>query len=382
MGRVIGLAAVLGVGLAGCDDAETSAGSGAAAASGGGAAGGMGGAGQGGEGGDSPMTSWSPAPPLPSPVSNNAVASLSSPKGCLILSAFGIDASRSQGGIHRKSFLWREGDARWRVIADVPVDQGRIAASAVALRGKFYVLGGYSVAPNMAETSHPEMNVYDPEADAWTAAAPLPTAIDDAVAVAWRDRWIVVVSGWADTQQPVDAVQIYDVEADRWEAGTPFAGTPVFGHSGAVVGDDLVVIGGVAANGSFVLGDQAWRGRLDPAAPTQITWTSLGTHPAPLRYRAAAAAHADGTSISFVGGTADAYNFDGFAYDGGGPATPLATALRYDVATSGFAPSSVSNKPEASMDHRGLASCGERLYTVGGMTAGPQVTADVWRYQP
>ncbi len=147
----------------------------------------------------------------------------------------------------------------------------------------------------------------------WQARAPLPIAIDDAVAVAWRDRWIVVVSGWSNTA-PVAAVQLYDSTLDQWSAATPFPGAAVFGHAGALVGDELILVDGVTAGPrGFALTSQAWRGRLDPAAPTAITWDELPAHPAPARYRAAAGALAG--QIVIHAGTDDPYNFDGHSYD-------------------------------------------------------------------
>lgn len=214
-----------------------------------------------------------------------------------------------------------------------------------------YVIGGYSVAANGSETTYDGVAVLDP-ATGWTMAAPLPVAIDDAVAVAWRDRWIIVVSGWSNSA-PTTAVQIYDADTDTWMMGTAFAGMPVFGHAGAIIGDELVIFDGVASArlGGFAIVEQAWRAVLDPDRPAELVWSSLGDHPGPPRYRAAGGALGARTIIH--GGTATPYNFDGLRYDTNMPAMPLGDSFGYDATTGAFF-EDVPAKAQPTMDHRAL----------------------------
>jgi N-acetylneuraminic acid mutarotase len=309
-------------------------------------------------------------------VANNAVAAVTVDGSCYLLSALGIGGGLTFADITTDANLWVEGDAGWSSVDSVPGGVPRVAASAVGLRGKFYVLGGYSVDENGLEVSSLRVDVFDPVARTWSTAPSLLIAIDDAIAVAWRDRFIVVVSGWSGDEN-VDAVQIYDADSDQWGQATAFPGIPVFGGSGAIVGDELVVIDGVEAGRfGFTLVNQAWKATLDEASPNTIVWEDLGGHPGPARYRAAAGATAGG-SLWFHGGTEIPYNFDGLAYEGGAPAPPLATTLTYQ---GGFAIHG-EDKPEATMDHRALARCGSAVYVVGGMTSGPLVSSKVWRFQ-
>lgn len=321
---------------------------------------------------------WTRASALPLPLANNAVAAWDGDGGCTILTAMGIGEGRAAADITARAYTLRPGDDAWTEIPDVPASVPRIAASAVAIGGRFYVLGGYSVSPGGAEASTTEVHVYDPE-DGWSTGVPLATAIDDAVAVAWRDRYIVVVSGWSDTA-PVADVQIYDAQEDEWQAATAFPGSPVFGHAGALAGDSLVIVDGVASGVTgFSLVSQAWLGVLDADQPTEIAWTQLEPHPGPPRYRAAGGAV--GERVVIHGGTDDPYNFDGLSYDTGEPSPPLASSVVYDVGAGAWLTDATDlppDKPEATMDHRGLVSCGGALYTVGGMRGGPAVTKEVW----
>lgn len=321
---------------------------------------------------------WTAAPPLPEPISNNAVGAIpvGGPAGCTLFSALGIDETRTAAGIVARAWSWTAGDAAWTALPDVPTG-GRLAAAGVGLRNRFYVLGGYSVDAGGLETSHTEVDMYDPAVGAWVTVTPLPIAVDDAVVAVWRERFIIVVSGWSNGATIRD-LQIYDADRDAWETGNEFAGTPVFGGAGAMVGDELIVIDGVA-NGpmGYQLVNQAWRGQFDVGSPGGVIWTSLGMHPGPARYRAAAGTLGD--QLLFHGGTSDPYNYDGLSYSNGSPAIPLPSTAVYDAPTAGFALTGLPpDKPEGTMDHRGLVGCGDTRYTIGGMIAGPAVTANVW----
>jgi hypothetical protein len=328
--------------------------------------------------GSDAQVGWARGVDLPEVLSNNALAAVETEGGCMVFSMLGIDSSLSVNGIHNRGFRWREGDEEWINLPPVP-GPGRLAANAVGLRGEPYLIGGYDVAAGGTETSHTSLQRFDLRTGRWEGMAELPVPIDDAGVVVWRDRYIVVVSGWSNTGN-VDAVQIYDVETDSWTMGTAFPGTTVFGQAAAIAGDELILIDGVRSGvAGFRLVNQAWRGTLNPNTPEVIEWTDLGAHPGPARYRAAAGTSGAG-ALWFHGGTAEPYNFDGLRYDNSQPATPLASTLLYEGGQ--FSEGSIADKPTATMDHRAMVSCGERLLTVGGMTEGPAATSQVWTIVP
>jgi N-acetylneuraminic acid mutarotase len=316
--------------------------------------------------------------PLPEAIANNALASVETEGGCMVFSMLGIDSTLGASGIHNRAFRWREGDDSWLAMPDIP-GPGRLAANAIGLRGEPYLLGGYEVAGNGAETSSRSLQRFNLSTGQWESLADVPIAIDDAGVVAWLDRYIVVVSGWSDNSN-VSAVQIYDADADSWIMATDFPGIPVFGSAAAIVGDELILIDGVSSGfAGFKLENQTWRATLDANAPATIEWTDLGAHPGPARYRAAAGTSEAG-ALWFHGGTAEPYNFDGQRYDNGQAAVPLASTVVY---TGGaFAEGTVPDKPNATMDHRALVACDNRLLTVGGLVAGPSATPQTWSVIP
>ncbi len=321
---------------------------------------------------------WAPGVPLPEAIANNALASVETEGGCMVFSMLGIDSSLTAAGIHNRAFRWREGDDSWLAMPAIP-GPGRLAANAVGLRGEPYLLGGYEVSPAGSETSSTSLQRFNLSTGQWVSLADLPIAIDDAGVVAWRDRYIVVVSGWSNNSN-VAAVQIYDAETDSWMMGTDFPGIPVFGPAAAIVGDELILIDGVSSGiVGFRLENQAWRATLNANSPQVIEWTELGAHPEPARYRAAAGASESG-ALWFHGGTAEPYNFDGQRYDNGEAATPLASTMTYSEGS--FELANVPDKPNATMDHRALVGCGSRLLTVGGMVSGPSATPQTWTIIP
>lgn len=312
-------------------------------------------------------------PSLPRPITNNAVAAVGTSGGTAVFSFLGLDASKRWEGITRAALRWDTGDEAWREIESVP-GPGRLAATAQVVDGRVYLFGGYTVAEDGAERSVPEVAVYDPEADGWSLAAPIPIPVDDAVSGVWRDSLIFLISGWHDTGNEA-AVQIFDPATDSWRQGTPIPGPPVFGHTGGIAGNTIVYLDGTRIDQNprqFVLEGSSWRGEIDPADPTRIEWTRLPNHPGPGLYRAAAIGLDD--RIVFVGGSANPYNYDGQGYDER-PAEPESLAFAWDVSRASWI--ELAAPATATMDHRGLVDVGGRLFVIGGMTAGQRVSRQV-----
>jgi len=307
---------------------------------------------------------------------NNAVAALTSSTGVTLVTTLGLTSGKTWRDVSNQALAYTPATGEWRTLPPVP-GPGRLAATAQAVRGKVYVFGGYSVDSAGNERSVPNVDVYDPATNNWSRGADMPTPVDDAVSGTYRDSLIYVVSGWRDTDNVRD-VQIYDATQDEWLAATPFPGTPVFGHSGGLAGNTLVIVDGTRRNDvrpRYSIVNQAWRGDIDPAMPQNITWRRITNHNGPALYRAAGGACGD--HVIVVGGTDTPYNYSGIGYDGN-PASPRDEIFAYDTRLDKW--QSLGQAPEASMDHRALVTTTEGIgWTVGGMRTGPQVSADVMR---
>jgi len=178
------------------------------------------------------------------------------------------------------------------------------------------------------------------------------------------------VSGWHDTGN-VAQVQVYDPAKDEWNTATPIPGTPVFGHTGSIVGDEIVYVDGARVNSAglrFTIEQSSWLGLIDTLDPTKITWRRMEPHPGPSLYRAAAGVN-DGLII-FAGGTNNPYNYNGIGYDGT-PSKPHRMVFAYDSEANTWI--ELEPLPLSSMDHRGIAVIDGVLVIVGGMGDGQEV---------
>ncbi|RMG67791.1 MAG: galactose oxidase, partial [Calditrichaeota bacterium] len=232
--------------------------------------------------------SWGESTPLPEKLSNNAVASLQLGDSTYLFSMMGIDTSKIFSGITRHAYRLNLGTGQWQALPDVPGPQGRIAAAAVGFRGKIYLFGGYRVLATGGEITSERVDIYDPATGQWTTGQPIPTPVDDQVALVWRDSLIYLISGWSQSRN-VKNVQVYNPALDSWQQATPIIGAGVFGHAGGIVGDSIVYADGVKVSGlQFVMNPKSYLGVIDPADPTSITWSELPPHPGPAKYRMAA----------------------------------------------------------------------------------------------
>lgn len=317
---------------------------------------------------------------LPAARSNVAVAGVNTSQGFAIIAANGLASGKSYTDIQRSLFVWSDRHRQWRQLADLPVAEGCIASAAVGLRGRVWLLGGYTVAADGSEASTPHLHAIDPDTANIERMPDMPIPVDDALALPWRDRYIVLVSGWHDTGN-VDAVQIFDSEVKSWQSATGFPGDPVFGHAGGLVGDQLLVCDGVTAKrdakgrATFALTPDCYQGDLDPDHPGTIRWQQIAPHPGPARYRMAATGTGQGGGrVVFAGGSSNPYNYDGIGYDGA-PSSASAQVYSYHFATGRW--QQHADTAVATMDHRGLVEFAGSFYLIGGMRDPQTVSADV-----
>lgn len=319
---------------------------------------------------------------LPEAISNNAVAVADGPDGPTIYSFNGLKAGKTWKDTSNAAFACVIATKTCQAIAPVPVAEGRLASAAVTVAGKIYIFGGYSVAENGDEVSTPEVFVFDPATGTYQQLADMPTPVDDTLAVPYQNRFIYLVSGWHD-EGNVSVVQMFDTQTGAWTEATPFSGTPVFGHSGGIAGDSIIVSDGVAsvfADGKrkFVAARLSWRGDIDPENPTRISWRVVDAHAGAAKYRMAAIGDEAGQRIIFAGGGDNPYNYDGTGYDGV-PAKPSGSFFAYDLKSDSW--QELGQLAEPSMDHRGLAKAGQEYYILGGMDGKQRVLSRVVKFR-
>lgn len=310
------------------------------------------------------------------PTSNNAVAGIAMGDDLYLYSFSGLGFGKETADIHSNSYLVNVPEQFATDIPDVPGDKDRLASIAVTVENLIYVIGGYTVEADGSEISTPEVFAFNPMDETYTLRAPMPTPVDDTVALVYQDRYIYLVSGWHNEGNVAD-VQVYDTDEDNWFSATPYPGSPVFGHAGGIVEGRFVIADGVAVlgkdeNGRRIFGatDEVYLGTINPDDPAEITWTPLPAHPGNPLYRMAATGVPDKNLILFAGGSDNPYNYNGMGYNGV-PSGPSASVFGFDIVLKEWRV--FGQKPNATMDHRGLVQLGKRFYTLGGMAEGQEV---------
>ena len=322
-------------------------------------------------------------PSLPERVTNNAVTAAWVADTPYVYSFCGLDSTKIWSGIHLKAWRMNLITQHWEQLPSAPDPAGgKIATAASTVKGRVYLIGGYHVAQNGAESSSAKVHRFDPVANAWLSdGANLPKPIDDQVQAVWRDSLIFVITGWSNTGN-LPNVQIYNPSADTWLSGTPVPDNTnykVFGASGIILNDTIYYCGGARQGSAFPATTFFRKGYIDPANPAQISWTGFNT-PNAQGYRMAAAAMA-GHAV-WVGGANVTYNYNGIAYNGSGGVPALSRVLDYDK-HNGYLSTMTGDTAflPAIMDSRGAAQIGREYFvTAGGMEAGQNVSRRVFGY--
>ncbi|WNC71966.1 kelch repeat-containing protein [Thalassotalea psychrophila] len=319
-------------------------------------------------------------PNLPEPVTNNAVAQVTTSQGDYLISFMGLGGNKTYKDVHNRVWALKLGNKQWQSKNPVPASlplPGRLASVAVGVGPYAYVFGGYTVASDHQEISSPDVYRYDVVKDTYKVLPSMPVPVDDSVALVYQQRYIYLVSGWHNAGN-VNLVQVYDIKNNSWQQASPFLGKPVFGQAGAIVGNTLLVCDGVIVQPQLLKRRtyqdiaQCLKGTIDESNPLKIDW-QLVEHPTGQgRYRMASAG-VNG-SILFIGGSTNPYNFNGMGYNGiAAPAT--SEIWLFDPNTNKWIMQLGSH--DKSMDHRGLLIYKSQLIIVGGMDDNQQVVNSV-----
>lgn len=323
-------------------------------------------------------------PVLPEAVTNQVVLH-STVRGSHYLVSF-AGLSDNKTSAHNKAWQLTEGKALWQPVAPVPNQArrgGRLAATGLALANNFYLFSGYTVATDGTEATLTDSYRFSPVTQTYTKLPDLPVAADDSLALPYLDRYIYLISGWHN-EGNINLVQVFDNFSQKWAQATPYPGTPVFGHAGAAVGNQLLLCDGVkvqytAGQRSYAMENACYLGTIDPKSALKISWQQISHHGQKARYRQAAIAVVlnDEPMIAFIGGSETPYNFDGIGYNGR-PAEPSADIYLYALKQQRWLKAAPTT---AVMDLRNLVSLNGEIYSVGGMVAGQNVTAKLIKHQ-
>lgn len=312
---------------------------------------------------------------LPVAVANNAVAYLQVNGQDQFYSFNGLLSGKTHLDITNQALVWRQG--AWHDLTVPPAQLPVLAATSVAVGDAVYLLGGYTVAADHSEKSVPNVWRIDAVTDQWQAMPPMPTPVDDTVALVYQDRFIYLISGWHDVAN-VEWVQVFDTQTQSWQQATPYPLPPVFGHAGGIIGNKMLLCDGVklvvsGEQRKFLPSAACAVGTIDANDHLLIDWQEIEHHSGVAHYRMAASNHKM-SQIQFFGGSDNPYNYSGIGYNG--QPSEASDILRvYDFNHENWILR--ASDFSASMDHRAALSTPHGLVIMGGMKNPQQVTGEI-----
>jgi N-acetylneuraminic acid mutarotase len=223
----------------------------------------------------------------------------------------------------------------WEPIADARI--ARDAVAATEADGTIWVFGGMG-AGNRVSAGH---EGFDPAIDSWKGGEDLPVPVQHAMAVTWEDT-PVVLGGWRTdgTNQRVATDKVWRVVNSRWMELPPLL-EPRAAATAAVVGDLLIVTGGVDGSGKLLNTTEIYDG---------TGWRLGAPIPTPRQMSAAAS---DGKLVYVLGGTSGT--------------SDLTAVEAYDPVADTW--TTMPALPEERSDF-GVAIADARLVAVGGVSSG------------
>jgi N-acetylneuraminic acid mutarotase len=240
-----------------------------------------------------------------------------------------------------------------------PITNARIARDAVAATqsdGTIWIFGG--IGSDGAVTARHEG--YDPAIDEWKGGDNLPVPIQRASAVTWQGN-PVVLGGWKTTgAKPIATDQVWRVVNSHW-VELPRLLQPRAAAAAAVVGDRIIITGGVDSDGALLNTTEVFDGN---------SWTLGAPIPTPRQYLAAAT---DGKLVYTVGGASGS--------------TDSAAVEAYDPAAKAWTTLPSLPRPRSDL---GVAVSDGRLVALGGLSGGQvlksvsvfDLTAKTWDSLP
>ena len=237
----------------------------------------------------------------------------------------------------RKPTGTAEAQAGWRPITNARV--ARAAVSATESDGTIWIFGGLNGDGSVSGRHEG----YDPAIDSWKGGDDLPAPVQHAMAVTWQSNPVVLGGVQADG---TTSNRVWRVVSSHW-VELPRMLQPRSAAAAAVVGDRIIVTGGLDASGKLLNTTEIFDGN---------TWTLGAPIPTPRQ---------------LLGGASD----DKLMYAVGGKNAKddLPTVEAYDPAADTWTPLPALAKARSDL---GVAIADKRLVAIGGVS-GDQVLKSV-----
>lgn len=251
-------------------------------------------------------------PSLPEAVSQHVVLQTTVRGKEYVASFGGATGSSDQLRPHNKAWQLTEGNAVWQPLPAIPSVarlSGRMAATGVTMGNNFFIFTGQSKTAQGADVTIQDSYRFSPMTQTYTKLPDMPVPVSASLAVAYQNRYIYLVSG-QHQDGAINLVQLFDNFSQKWSQATPYPGSPVFGHAGAIVDNQLLVCDGQSqsfaaqTSGQAQIESSCFIGTIDPKAANRIAWQKIPHHGMAARYQQTALTVelAGETMVAFIGG--------------------------------------------------------------------------------
>jgi N-acetylneuraminic acid mutarotase len=156
----------------------------------------------------------------------------------------------------------------WKIIETKGSYTPREECDFVAVKGKFYLLGGRGIN---------EVNIFDPKTNIWTNGARPPIELNHFQAVVYKDEIYLVgaMTGRYPHEQPVSNIYIYNPKTDAWRISDEIPADRRRGSGGVVVYKNKFYMVTGILDGHWT-GNVTWFDEYDPETGK---WTKLADAP-------------------------------------------------------------------------------------------------------
>ncbi len=311
---------------------------------------------------DNPLTTgtWSTLPISPHAVSRSCCAAIKRGDTVLIYQ-FGGGATTQLTNVAKynsKTNAWTN---------NVSVMPNPISAGwAVAMKGDslIYVIGG-----NNATSAYGICMKYNIITNTWTTMAPMTASpCTDQLTAVYHDSLIFCIGGgdglFGTTTIQYNAARIYNTKTNTWSTATNLP-IPMSMSGGGIIGDTIYVFCGASTGGTYV--PNCYKGAINPANPSTITWTAIAPYPGGAITRMA--------SFPVRIGNAGGIFCSGGAISGG---TLTAATYLYNPCTGSF--QTLPNNSQARSNFKGTGLNDSSAYIVAGYTTTGVGTTEKFKF--
>ena len=184
---------------------------------------------------DPTANTWAAVAPMPTARANLAA-------GVVDGKLYALGGSADEAGTKLSTVeVYDPATDTWTTVAPMPTARGFLATGVVD--GKLYALGGSSSTDDDNAIATVEM--YDPATNTWAAVAPMPTARSN-LAAGVMDGKLYAVGGYYtddETDTNLSTVEVYDPAANTWATAAPMP-TARASLAAGVMGGNLYAVGG------------------------------------------------------------------------------------------------------------------------------------------